>query len=139
MEDKKKVEMPDETREALVAAEKALRRSLRLMAKIIEDDVAKLEEYYAKHGDIRYRPKISGNEEEEGLPTEIDIILKADSLGLPMKRIADTISVIRSKLGVISEEDLTYSEAEEKEHEEDLEARAQRLLDEAMDRKNRGE
>jgi len=142
MEDKKKaVEVPDETREALRAAEKALTRSLRLMAKIVDDDAAKLEEYYEKHGDIRYRPKIRDSE-EEGLPTEIDIILKADSLGLAMKRIADTVSVIRSKLGVPSADEgepKSYSEAEEREHEEDSEARAQRLLDEAMAKKERGE
>lgn len=137
-EKKPKAEVPTQLKKDIESMADALSRSLRFMTKIINEDNRFMEKYYARYGDIKWRPPIAGNDDERGDSTEIDMIMKADSLGLPIKRLIDTLSVIEQKLGVPLDEkppknpsSATYTPVDEFEHSKDSEARAQAFLDAA--------
>lgn len=140
MEKKNKAQLPEELKNDVKAMSEALSKALRFMTKLINDDTTFFETYYSEYNDIRRRLPLSGNPLELGEPVEIDMIMKADSLGLPVKRLIDTIAVIEQKLGGLDSADGSegYSDGEEREHEADSEARAQKLLDEALARKREG-
>lgn len=133
----KKNKLSDSLRGDIQDTATALSRAVRFMNKIIQDDIEFFEGYYKEYGDIRYRPSKNGNPLDLGDPTEIDLIMKADSLGLPLKRLIDILTAIEHKLGGLESNSSEYSDIEDEEHEADLEARAQALLDKAMAKKDK--
>lgn len=130
----KKAKLSESLRKEIQDTTNVLSRAVRFMNKIIQDDIDDMEAYYELYGDIKYRPPKNGNEKELGNPTEVDLVLKADSLGLPLKRLIDTLSAIEHKLGGLDTDpqDDSYTDEEMEEHEADLEARAQAVLDKAL-------
>jgi hypothetical protein len=139
----KSLELHEQLEKDLRFLTKELSRSLQFMTKLVKHDTQFFEDYYKKYGDIRYRPPSPQDPKELGDPTNVDMIMKADSMGLAIKRVVDTISVLESKLKGVSgkKEDPTalpagnYSPKEQKSHEEDVRERAQRLLKEAAKKK----
>ncbi len=103
--------------------------ALEFMMQLVEEDTKKFREYHAKYGDIKYRA-IDPESGEFGDPTQIDLVMKAESIGMSVKRVIDTLATINNKLTSLEEtSDDEYSGKEEKEHQEDINEKAKKLLE----------
>ncbi len=103
--------------------------ALEFMMQLVEEDTKKFREYHAKYGDIKYRA-IDPESGDLGDPTQIDLVMKAESIGMSVKRVIDTLATINNKLTSLEEtSDDEYSGKEEKEHQEDINEKAKKLLE----------
>jgi hypothetical protein len=93
--------LPETIAEDLKNLTITLTRTVKFMTMVLDDDLYFCKEYYKKFGDLRYRPP--GPNGDYGDPQNIDIQLKADTMGHALKRVVDTISTIENKLSSMKE------------------------------------
>lgn len=129
-QDRTKRQLPEGVKDDIQKTCNALSRALRFMTKVIDDDTKHFEEYYREHEDIKYRPKNGPNGEESSEPTEIDLVMQADKLSLPVKRLIDTIATIQKNLVSLDEPD-TEKPSDDADEAENYAERARRLSREA--------
>lgn len=104
-EKKKKKPISRSLNVSLKRSARTLAESLDFIEKVIKDDNAYLKRYYEKYGDLKYRPPMNGNPDELGDPTNVDLVMKADSMGPALKRLLDSLTVIITKLAEMPKED----------------------------------
>jgi hypothetical protein len=122
-----------------------LSKTVEFITTILEDDLDYLKKYYRKYGDLKYRPPLPNGEPGElGDPQNVDLVMKADTLGMTLKRVVDTISTIETKLASLKEaeekvktEPTTEADQQKEAEEKRLSAKekAAKLLEEAKKNK----
>lgn len=134
MEKESKPQISEHTRKTLKDLELTCAKGIEFMRELIDEDIENLRAYKEDKGDIKYRPPLNGVR-DGGDPTQIDLTLKLDSMGLALKRAVDTLTAISKNLLSLEGADEPYSPNEEKEHSEDIASKAKRFLEAATDKK----